>query len=212
MKGDTSNFQNEWDFSTVPREQLAACFVHEYARELTRQWPKLLQLLGKATHYFELPKGHADRWKGFRIYQLVYRIFSRRFGHCPAFWLFPDTCWQNLNAKERLRLVAAVNFPAEYKRVSIHTLRELEPAKQRSIETFALVHEFLSDEELDGTEYGFFAVDWNYPDREIESAFKSWLRKQRNERAKLGLPKISTARTHVADFATSCAGREHYGS
>ena len=32
VKTESSDFRSEWDFSIVPREQLPACFVYEYAR------------------------------------------------------------------------------------------------------------------------------------------------------------------------------------
>jgi hypothetical protein len=84
--------------------------------------------------------------------------------------------------------------------LTINTLRELEPANEASIEAFAYVHELLSDEELDQTEYGFFAINWNYPDGEIESAFKSWLNEQRGERTKRGLTEIKHRKTARGGF------------
>lgn len=205
MKTESSDFRKDWDFSTIPREQLPACFVHEYARELTRQWPRLRTLLAIRKKRCQLPKGHPERWKQVRVDRLISRIFSRRFGHCPAFWLFPDTPWQHIEAKSRGKLVKHMKFFRDlherpYRKLAIHTLRELEPSNVSSIEAFAFMHEFFSDEELDQTEYGFFAIDWNYPDLEIENAFKSWLKEQQKERTKLGLTQIKHRKTSRGGF------------
>jgi len=206
MKTESSDLpREEWDFAKVPGEELAACFAYEYARELTKQWPRLLQLLTIAKHYSKLPPKHPDGWKEVRIHRLLCRIFRRRFGDCPAFWFFPDTTWQDLEHKTRLESVEDLNFnrglrESPSRRLKIRTLRELEPPNVKSIEGFAYLHELFSDEELDQTEYGFFAVDWNYPDPEIESAFKSWLKEQREERAKLGLIEIKHRKTSRGGF------------
>jgi hypothetical protein len=154
MKTESSGFRKEWDFSTIPREQLPACFVYEYARELTRQWPRLLTLLAIRKKRCQLPKGHPEGWKEVRVTQLICGIFLQRFGHCPAFCLFPDTPWQNIEAKSRWKLVKDMKFHRDlherpYRKLAIHTLRELEPSNVSSMEAFALMHEFFSDEELD---------------------------------------------------------------
>jgi hypothetical protein len=196
MKSESSGFpKGEWDFSKVPREELAACFVYEYARELTKRWPRLLQLLEIYKHYCNLPKEHPDGWKEFRIHRLLYRMFKRRFGDCPTFWFFPSTAWQDLADNRRLELVEDLNFDRGFREspsrsLKIQTLRELEPANATSIEQFAYLHELFTDEELDQTEYGFFAVNWNYADVEIKKAFQSWLNEQRKEHAKLDFTKI----------------------
>jgi len=146
VKTGSSDFCKEWDFSIVPREQLPACFVYEYARELTRQWPRLLTLLAIRKRRCQLPKGHPDRWKEERVFRLICRIFSRRFSRCPAFWRFPDTPWQSIGDKGRAELAEDFNFfrglhEQRSERLKIHTLRELEAANETSVEAFAYVHE-----------------------------------------------------------------------
>jgi hypothetical protein len=205
VKTESSDFRNEWDFEFVPPEQLPACFVYEYARELTRQWPRLLTLLAIREKRRQLPKDHPDRWKEVRVFQLICRIFSRRFSRCPAFWHFPDTPWQSIGDEKRVELAEEFNFYRGlhercFERFRINTLRELEAANETSIEAFAYVQELLSDEELDQTECGFFAINWNYPDCEIESAFKSWLNEQREERTKRGLTEIKHRKTARGRF------------
>jgi len=160
VKTESSDFPNEWDFSIVPREELQACFVYEYARELTRQWPRLLTLIAVYKKRCQLPKGHPDGWKEDRVFHLICRIFSRRFPRPPAFWRFPDTPWQSIEDEKRAQLADDFNFycgliQRRFEKFRIHTLRELEAANETSIEAFAYVQELLSDEELDQTEYGF---------------------------------------------------------
>jgi hypothetical protein len=205
MKREGSDFPREWDFSGIASSELRACFAYEYARELTKQWPRLLQLLAIFKHYSKLPKGHPDGWKEIRTHRLLSRIFMRRFGHSPAFWFFPDTAWQNIEDKERSELVEDLNFlwsfdEQPYRRFKIHTLGELEASNVTSIEGFAYLHELLGKEELDQTEYGFFAIDWNYVDSEIRRAFESWLNEQRKARANLGLAQIKHHKTARGGF------------
>jgi hypothetical protein len=205
VKTESSDFRKEWDFSIVAPEQLPACFVYEYARELTRQWPRLLTLVAVYKKRCQLPEGHPDKRKEARVRQLIGRIFWRRFSRCPWFWLFPDTPWQSIGNKERVLLAKDFNFyrhPNEqrFEKLTIHTLRELEAANVTSIEAFAYVQELSSDEELDQTEYGFFAINWNYPDGEIENAFESWLNGQREERTKRGLTEIKHRKTARGGF------------
>ena len=70
--------------------------------------------------------------------------FSRRFGQCPAFRLFPDTAWQNIEDKERSELVADLNDfsrdpqRALWNRLKINTLRELEAPNVNSIQSLRL--------------------------------------------------------------------------
>jgi hypothetical protein len=204
VKTESSDFRKEWDFSIVLREQLPACFAYEYARELTRQWPRLLTLIAIYKKRCQLP-GHPDGWKGDRVFHLICGIFSRRFPRPPAFWHFPDTPWQSIGDEQCAELGEDFDFyrgliEQRFERLAINTLRELEAANETSIEAFAYVHELLSNEELDQTEYGFFAINWNYPDDEIESALKSWLNEQREERTKRGLTEIKHRKTARGGF------------
>jgi hypothetical protein len=43
---------------------------------------------------------------------------------------------------------------------------------------------------LDNTEYGFFAIDWDYPDSEMMQAVTEWLAGKRKARAEAGLQSV----------------------
>lgn len=196
--------REEWDFEQVPPDEIQACYVHEYGRELTKEWPRLSRLWAIYKQRSTLPRGHPDGWKARRVHRLLYRVFSRRFGYCPPFWLFP-TAWQNVEGKERSELLEDLDLlpgtrEESRDRLAINTLRELEASNVNSIEAFAYLRELFSKEELDQTEHGFFAINWNYGDQQIKDVFASWLRDQRQEREKLGLKAIKHRKTARGGF------------
>ncbi len=200
--------KEEWDFARIPLDQREACYLYEYERELTKHWPRLSQLFLIRKQRSILPKEDPKAWKIITTMTLIHRVFLKRFGVGLSIYFdfFPHIPWQSLDDTIRSRLVKDVtSFNREglsrFDRLAIHTLRELAASKIRSIETFARVHEFLlSDEARDQTEYGFFAINWDYGDPEIKNAFESWLTERRHEREKLGLKAIKHRRTARGGF------------
>jgi len=185
-------FRKEWDFDKVPPEELAVCYRYELGRELVHKWPRLQHLVRAVKERRKLPKGHPKRWRHWNATKLLRKILTRRVGDFPLVldW-FPEAPWQALTSRQRNKLVGMIKesdvcqLPRlHHRRLSISTLRELESAKVDSIEAFAWTHELLSSEEIDQTEYGFFAINWKAFDCEIIDAFKSWLGIQRAERRK----------------------------
>jgi hypothetical protein len=198
----------EWNFSSLQSAQVESCYLYEYGREMTRQWPRLLQLFRALEQRSGLPREHPKWWKEPLTYRLIHRAFSRRFqGVFPAvsFEFFPHIPWQALNDTRRSAMMEDVtelrdSHNHRLDRLSIQTLRGLEAANVTSIEGFAYLRELFSNHELDQTEYGFFAINWNYGNPEIIDAFTSWLQEQRQQREKLGLKAMKYRKTSRGGF------------
>lgn len=190
-----ASFRNEWHFDDIPPGELGACYAYEYGREVVSQWLRFLRLLAIWKMRGELPKGHPDRWKGMQTFRLIHRFLSGRLSGFPpvSSEFFPGICWQDVNEKQRGEMAESFKDGWEQRkrelpqnRFSISTLRELKPANIDSLFAFAWVHELLADYDLSQTEYGFFAIDWNFDDPAIVGAFTDWLKVQRAERERLG--------------------------
>ena len=185
----------EWNFSEVPPDEEETCFLYEYGREMTNQWPRLKRHISLLFELMSLkaPKGHPLRGKWMRTSEKIHDIFERRFGDFPFEVKnsadskgFPETCYQDLDKRQRARLKRMVVEGSHHyhvghamNRIKIQTSRELDLMNIKTLRHFAHFHEVFSDNETDKTEYGFFAIDWNYGNPEIVSAFKSWLDEQR---------------------------------
>jgi hypothetical protein len=186
---------DEWDFNSIPKGEVEACFIYEYARELTKRSPRLLDLRAWAKAGSSAPKRSSNGKK-------AYSEFGKLMLACFPYMVlkfddwFPNTSWQKLDQNVRSRLVEDLNYRLHdcfkslpYHKLSIHTLRHLEAVNVRSIEIFRCFHD-IGKADLSQTEYGFFAINWNYPDPEIQRVFAKWLLEQRKEREKRGLSKI----------------------
>jgi len=187
---------SEWDFRSIPRTEVEACFIYEYARELLTQ--RLVDLRARANADSNALKMTAESSKEgnpcFEFSEIMVACFAymtSKFDH----W-FPDTPWQKLDQSVRSELVQGLNYQLhDYfqklprHKLSIHTLAQLEVFNVRSLEIFRIVHE-VDQKDATQTEYGFFAINWNYPDTEIEAVFSKWLLERRKGREKRGLPGI----------------------
>ena len=95
------------------------------------------------------------------------------------------------DATEHVNEWAARHRKSHSDRLHIETLRQCEPPNIRTIEAFRDYHEFyhakLGKQDLGNSEYGFFAINWNFNDSQIVEAFKHWLSEQRKARKALGL-------------------------
>jgi hypothetical protein len=106
---------------------------------------------------------------------------------------FPNTPWQNLDESVRSKLAGDLNHQVrDYlkrlprHKLSIYTAEQLALFNVNSMDIFRLCHD-VGQQDVSQTEYGFFAINWNYPNPEIERVFSKWLSDQRDGRDKRGL-------------------------
>jgi hypothetical protein len=159
--------RKEWDFRKIPKPEIEACFIYEYARGLASRSPQTLDLF---------TQGQAGRSAGKKTPQFsegrkVCQEFRKTMTDCfPDFlylygdW-FPDTSWQGLDQKVRSELVKEVNYGRQHRWNSL-------PVRKLSIERDS------------------FEINWNYPDAELKRAFAKWLSEQRKGREKGELTEI----------------------
>jgi hypothetical protein len=194
--------RKEWDFREIPKTEVEACFIYEYARELARRSPRIFDLLATWQAGWSAPKRSAKKDQGRKVGMELTKTLNACFANFPSAILaddrFPDTPWQALDEKVRSTSVEDVNQGLRhywnslpFDKLSIQTLRQLEGAKVTSIEAFRWVYElFRTKENLGQSEYGFFAINWSYPDPAIKRAFGKWLSEQRQDREKRGLTEL----------------------
>lgn len=186
----------EWDFRSIARTEVEACFIYEYARELLN--PRLVELRAQAKDDLAAPKATAETPKEgspagqFGVLMCAcFPYMASKFDK----W-FPDTPWQKLDENVRSTLVddlheAVCNYLKRLPRhkLSIYTAEQLALFNVSSFDIFQLCHD-VGQQDVSQTEYGFFAINWNHADAEIERLFANWLSEQRNGRHKRGLPGV----------------------
>jgi hypothetical protein len=208
--------REEWDFQSVAQSEIETCFIYEYARELVRRSPRI-----------------SDLWVKLKvnITANAFREFSKIMDKClpdasaivfARKW-FPDVPWQRLDEKLRSELVKETTEGLQhywkslpFGKLHIQTLRQMEPSNIRSLEAFRFLHEIFHTEDISETEYGFFAINWSYPDSEIRRAFEKWLSDEREGRKGRGLTHIGRKTRGRGGFKDqlNCLGAlrvtEHY--
>jgi hypothetical protein len=194
--------QKEWDFREIPKTEVEACFIYEYARELARRSPRIFDLLAKWQAGWSTSKRSVKKAEGRKAGMELTKTLNACFADFPSAILdddrFPDTPWQALDEKVRSTSVEDLNQGLRhywnslpFDKLSIQTVRQLEEANVTNMEAFRWVHElFRTKEDLSQSEYGFFAIHWGYPDPAIKRAFGIWLSEQRQDREKRGLTEI----------------------
>src|SRR6185437_9721121 len=198
--------ETEWDFEPVPKDEMDACFFYEYSREYFKRCPTLQKLREQweacevwwqahmgAKPRPTIPKKHKT---GFMAFHLAANVLKSKVGfRVPVdFRTFPNVCWRQLrerprneawpvragiaDAKQRDR-----SWKSKSNRFHIETLAQLEPADIRSLPGWIHYHEFFHrEQDLSNTQYGFFAINLNYPGSEILRAFCEWLEERESER------------------------------
>jgi len=191
---------HEWDFKDVPGDQLEACYLYEYAREFFKS-SKHLQNIQKKWN------NSANRLEAYETCRKALDLLRTRCENFPYinFDYFPKSTWQDLPdfpkgvpkvMRKNLRqsLADDVNDwskrfrKSRFDRLSIGTLREFEPPNVHSLEHFQEMHEVMHrEQDLGNTEYGFFAVNWDFKNSQIIESFTHWLSDQREARKAIGL-------------------------
>jgi hypothetical protein len=197
----------------VPGAQLEACYLYEYAREFFER-SKLLQ--GFQKEWSDPAKKQSGKY--LQAMLKAWDLLKTRAEMFPPvdFDYFPNVAWQDLPVLSKtahrgfeidLREEATTHVTewvnrtrkSHSDRLHIETLRQCEPANIHSLEAFRDYHEFfherLGKQDLGNTEYGFFAINWNFKKSQVVGAFAHWLNDQLEARRTLALreakPKVS---------------------
>jgi len=96
--------RKEWDFNLIPKPEIETCFIYEYARELTRRSPRILDLLAQWQAGWSAGKKTRQFSEGRKAYKEFRKIMTACFPDFPLInedW-FPHTPWQGLDEKVRL--------------------------------------------------------------------------------------------------------------
>ncbi len=192
---------SEWNFKGLPDNQREACYLYEYGREFFRS----SRQLQKVSSEWKKRKSQSFGFDGLEKTMKLLRTKCPNFPNVQ-FKYFPDVAWQDLaedwpfakmKVNLRQRLADEVNEWSRRRRenpsdrIHIETVGQCAPANIGTLEAFQRYHKFfhetLEGQDLSGTEYGFFAVNWKQSDKQISNAIQQWLRNQRDERKKLGL-------------------------
>jgi hypothetical protein len=131
--------RKEWCFKSIPEEEMDACYIYEYSRELG---------------------GRCD---------------LGAFAICA-----PNTAWQELDEKVRSEFVERLTNQRHFGSLT------MEPESETDITNIQKFRREYgkwdtSKYNLERTEFGFFAINWRYGDREIKRRFAQWLSEQRKE-------------------------------
>ncbi len=193
---------HEWKFRDVPDEQLEACYLYEYAREFFKS-SKQLQKLQKEWNDHSKSRDGKDLIALTKAWDLL-QTCCKNFPYLD-FDYFPAIAWQDLpvlpktagrrieinlrrDATEYVNEWTARHREANSDRLHIETLRQCEPPNIRTIESFRDYHEYFHrKQDLSETEYGFFAINWDFKNSQIVEAFIHWLNEQREARRTSGL-------------------------
>jgi hypothetical protein len=94
----------------------------------------------------------------------------------------PNISWQELDQKMRSTLVKLNTLFDSVGSLHMEPERELDGLDITNIKRYRQGFESWQNEfDRERTEYGFFAINWRYPDREIKRRFEQWLSEQREE-------------------------------
>jgi hypothetical protein len=185
----------EWNFPAGPPAEVEACYVYEYGREFARGDQGVLKLLSDFRKV-SAGKTKAERKGWLALLKELVEKFEIGFPDFPswAFHFIPKSPWQTLSKSDRSYIVEKVRDgysrrleKSPLRRFHIETLRELAPANINSLRVFRFVHELGEEGDLGKTEYGFFALNWRYSDKEIRDVFAEWLSEQRTEFNRAGV-------------------------
>ena len=195
--------ETEWKFDAVPPDEIEGCYFYEYSCEYFKHSRTLQDLRTRwvaseawsAAHWRDKPRPPItiQRVDGLLAYTVAERILNSRLGYPLAFIFqsFPSVPWQELRSETAETLpvawgkLATADRRRERRRntrLHIETQAQLEPANIGTLPAWIRHHEFYRrGQDLSNTEYGFFAINWDYPPSEIRRAFGDWLEERRTE-------------------------------
>jgi hypothetical protein len=151
--------RNEWCFKSIRKTELDACYAYEYLRELSRR-PD------------QNSNGSANA---------AFRKFITPFIGNVAILrtCSPKIAWQDLDSKVRSEMVRGLAI-RDFASLTMEPESETDIT---NIEKFRRAYRKMETSKfnLERTEYGFFAINWRYADREIKQRFAKWLSARRKE-------------------------------
>jgi hypothetical protein len=181
----------EWNFEKLPGCEVAPCSFYEYAREFathSRRWNDLTTQLHNLR---QLPKNDRRKRGQIKVIREILALFPCRPGNylfcSPHFTVTP---WIKLPSSERKTI--AGEWEAELRQAaSLNKLLSLTITLQRDLAQWAKsgVRNFEDWARLDSLlhgqgqqrEYGFFAINWDYPDGHLIAEFTKWLKQKRGK-------------------------------
>ena len=187
--------REEWDFedrNKLPDDQLHACFLHEFGREYVNESPRLARMLSDYRRLENLPKRDKRRREGRKRFKEIFELLGTSN---PSFVYdldFPRTPWQSLSRSIRDEISKHLNqFEHSFIKsflesisVRVTLLRDLPEwaeAGVKDFDTWSLVDSCYF-REGQRREYGFFAIDWSFPDTQIKAIFAQWLKEKRGDK------------------------------
>ena len=203
--------EKEWNFHSVPPDEIEACFFYEYGREYFKQSRTLQKLRDQWEEYdawASSPRaGHPPEnyALGLHASYIANRTLRARhdFDTLIDFRTFPEMTWADLRAQpidEQRSFRAGVwearrrVWSREASRVPlwISTLSQLTPEEILQLPTWGTCG---ADAQ---TEHGLFVVNWDYPVPEIKRHFAAWL-ERRNAEPPVKPKFTRTSRGHFKD-------------
>jgi hypothetical protein len=119
--------RKEWDFRKIPKPEIEACFIYEYARELARRSPGVLDLFILGQIGWSAGKKTPQFSEGRKVCQ----EFRKTMTDCVPDFLylylygdwFPDTSWQGVDQNVRSELVKEVNYGRQHRWNSLPSVK-----------------------------------------------------------------------------------------
>jgi len=172
--------EREWNFDPVGDDEIELCFLYEYGREHAKASAEWLKLVRK---YSKKPQ--------IELAMAITRIFGTTT--LPWFCLpeFTQTPWQAL--ERTLRKQQAKEFeqransaPSFQQFIALtvtlqRDLHEYSDAGATDFESWVALDKAFHDDD-DQREHGFFAINWNFTNGELEAQFAQWLSDARGDR------------------------------
>jgi hypothetical protein len=159
----------EWCFRSISTKEADACYVYEYLRELIRRSPSNGRKDGRAI-----------------IATKVVRFWGMDEHSLSAADIILNTPWQDLGHEAQSILSRRV---ANRNLISL----TMEPENDLDITNIKEFRErygsWQNSFDSERTEYGFFAINWRFADRDLKRTFDEWLAERRKEVERRGWTK-----------------------
>jgi hypothetical protein len=99
--------RTEWCFDSIPKPEIETCFIYEYARELARRSPKILDLLAQSKAGWSAPAKTPERYEARQADREFRKIMTACFPDFPGIYALHKIRPQN-DKKRRARTALVV--------------------------------------------------------------------------------------------------------
>jgi hypothetical protein len=190
---NASSAHHEWKFGDVDDSEIEACYVYEYAREFACRFNQISNLLEKSRNSQVVgPPINEEAENVSPAFRQLIKIMEACLPDFPPLILFeerfPNVPWQTLDQEFRRKVARELQNGArhQYKAsgldaFSILMRKELEEMKREGI-SIRLAEDTFIKEDLENTEVGNIAINFDYTNTEIKEAFSKWLSQYRKDR------------------------------